>query len=172
MRSHDMSSIDMKIFRPWTSRRTTDSRFSISSSSSKEEHRRNQRGGGLFSDDIYNYRMSSDDFTLYECSSSSNNNGNSFPPLCSIEDWQSLDYLLSLSSSGSPRQMTMLDISCPGSLLASSYFAYPSAAESIISGVVPKFSSNKRPKKFSCPHCKVSFSNNGQLKGHVRIHTG
>lgn len=29
-----------------------------------------------------------------------------------------------------------------------------------------------RPKKFRCPHCKVSFSNNGQLKGHVRIHTG
>lgn len=30
----------------------------------------------------------------------------------------------------------------------------------------------QRPKKFRCPHCKVSFSNNGQLKGHVRIHTG
>uniref|UniRef100_T1IIT2 C2H2-type domain-containing protein n=1 Tax=Strigamia maritima TaxID=126957 RepID=T1IIT2_STRMM len=30
----------------------------------------------------------------------------------------------------------------------------------------------QRPKKFRCPHCHVSFSNNGQLKGHVRIHTG
>ncbi|XP_077491440.1 Krueppel-like factor 1 [Amblyomma americanum] len=30
----------------------------------------------------------------------------------------------------------------------------------------------QRPKRFQCPHCKVSFSNNGQLKGHVRIHTG
>lgn len=30
----------------------------------------------------------------------------------------------------------------------------------------------QRPKKFQCPHCQVSFSNNGQLKGHVRIHTG
>ncbi|RZF32133.1 hypothetical protein LSTR_LSTR003996 [Laodelphax striatellus] len=30
----------------------------------------------------------------------------------------------------------------------------------------------QRPKKFRCPHCQVGFSNNGQLKGHVRIHTG
>ena len=30
----------------------------------------------------------------------------------------------------------------------------------------------QRPKKFRCPHCQVAFSNNGQLRGHVRIHTG
>ncbi|GAB6029721.1 hypothetical protein CHUAL_005442 [Chamberlinius hualienensis] len=30
----------------------------------------------------------------------------------------------------------------------------------------------QRPKRFQCPHCHVAFSNNGQLKGHVRIHTG
>nr|XP_018905062.1 PREDICTED: Krueppel-like factor 17 [Bemisia tabaci] len=30
----------------------------------------------------------------------------------------------------------------------------------------------QRPKKFQCPQCNVAFSNNGQLKGHVRIHTG
>lgn len=30
----------------------------------------------------------------------------------------------------------------------------------------------QRPKRFQCPHCGVSFSNNGQLKGHIRIHTG
>lgn len=30
----------------------------------------------------------------------------------------------------------------------------------------------QRPKKYKCPHCNVAFSNNGQLKGHVRIHTG
>lgn len=29
-----------------------------------------------------------------------------------------------------------------------------------------------RPKKYRCPYCHVAFSNNGQLKGHVRIHTG
>ncbi|XP_043500123.1 zinc finger protein 347-like [Polistes fuscatus] len=29
-----------------------------------------------------------------------------------------------------------------------------------------------RPKKFRCEYCDVAFSNNGQLKGHVRIHTG
>lgn len=30
----------------------------------------------------------------------------------------------------------------------------------------------QRPKKFKCPTCDVAFSNNGQLKGHIRIHTG
>ncbi|XP_054709049.1 Krueppel-like factor 1 [Uloborus diversus] len=30
----------------------------------------------------------------------------------------------------------------------------------------------QRPKRFQCPHCQVSFSNNGQLRGHIRIHTG
>lgn len=29
-----------------------------------------------------------------------------------------------------------------------------------------------RPKNFHCPACKMAFSNNGQLKTHVRIHTG
>lgn len=33
-------------------------------------------------------------------------------------------------------------------------------------------SKKQRPKKFKCPHCDVAFSNNGQLKGHIRIHTG
>ncbi|XP_055524980.1 early growth response factor homolog 1 [Wyeomyia smithii] len=33
-------------------------------------------------------------------------------------------------------------------------------------------SRKQRPKKFKCPHCDVAFSNNGQLKGHIRIHTG
>ncbi|XP_030766931.1 zinc finger protein 420-like [Sitophilus oryzae] len=30
----------------------------------------------------------------------------------------------------------------------------------------------QRPKKYRCSHCNVGFSNNGQLKGHIRIHTG
>lgn len=29
-----------------------------------------------------------------------------------------------------------------------------------------------RPKRFRCPHCDIAFSNNGQLKGHIRTHTG
>lgn len=33
-------------------------------------------------------------------------------------------------------------------------------------------SRKQRPKKYKCPHCNVGFSNNGQLKGHIRIHTG
>ncbi|XP_054168966.1 zinc finger protein 235-like [Oppia nitens] len=30
----------------------------------------------------------------------------------------------------------------------------------------------QRVKRFICPHCSVGFSNNGQLKGHIRTHTG
>lgn len=30
----------------------------------------------------------------------------------------------------------------------------------------------QRPKKFKCPHCDYAFSNNGQLKGHIRSHLG
>lgn len=33
-------------------------------------------------------------------------------------------------------------------------------------------SRKQRPKRFVCPHCDVAFSNNGQLQGHIRIHTG
>lgn len=29
-----------------------------------------------------------------------------------------------------------------------------------------------KPKRFKCEHCDVAFSNNGQLVGHTRIHTG
>lgn len=29
-----------------------------------------------------------------------------------------------------------------------------------------------RTKRFRCERCNVAFSNNGQLKGHIRIHTG
>ncbi|XP_014247985.1 zinc finger protein 629-like [Cimex lectularius] len=40
-------------------------------------------------------------------------------------------------------------------------------------GFPPHMSKSKqRPKRFKCPYCDVAFSNNGQLKGHVRIHTG
>lgn len=30
----------------------------------------------------------------------------------------------------------------------------------------------QRPKRFHCPHCHIAFSNQGQLRGHVRTHTG
>lgn len=29
-----------------------------------------------------------------------------------------------------------------------------------------------RPKKYSCQYCDAAFSNNGQLTGHIRTHTG
>lgn len=44
-------------------------------------------------------------------------------------------------------------------------------SESVHLGKTPKVK-KQRPKRFPCPHCQVAFSNNGQLKGHVRIHTG
>lgn len=38
----------------------------------------------------------------------------------------------------------------------------------------PQLAANRkyRAKNFVCPACKMAFSNNGQLKNHVRIHTG
>lgn len=46
----------------------------------------------------------------------------------------------------------------------------------VTSSVLNQFSKinakKQRPKRFQCPHCQVCFSNNGQLKGHIRIHTG
>lgn len=43
-----------------------------------------------------------------------------------------------------------------------------------IDSVVAQLASGRkqRPKNFQCPACKMAFSNNGQLKNHVRIHTG
>lgn len=38
--------------------------------------------------------------------------------------------------------------------------------------VVASIQRKYRPKNFQCPACKMAFSNNGQLKNHVRIHTG
>ncbi|XP_071626645.1 uncharacterized protein [Temnothorax longispinosus] len=38
--------------------------------------------------------------------------------------------------------------------------------------VVAKEMKKMRPKKHSCPHCSMAFSNGGQLTGHIRIHTG
>ncbi|XP_066581945.1 Krueppel-like factor 15 [Prorops nasuta] len=52
-------------------------------------------------------------------------------------------------------------------------FYYQEAAELIRrQDMAAKQIKKLRPKKFKCEHCDVSFSNNGQLRGHVRIHTG
>lgn len=47
---------------------------------------------------------------------------------------------------------------------------YPSAVS--MSSASHPTGKKQRPKRFRCPHCQVAFSNNGQLKGHVRSHTG
>nr|XP_011301118.1 PREDICTED: zinc finger protein 45-like [Fopius arisanus] len=53
---------------------------------------------------------------------------------------------------------------------------YPSIEEAIKmihqQDVAAKQIKKLRPKKFKCQYCDVAFSNNGQLKGHIRIHTG
>ncbi|XP_057371136.1 zinc finger protein 358-like [Daphnia carinata] len=51
---------------------------------------------------------------------------------------------------------------------------YPSAvgANMVSSSHHNPSGKKQRPKRFRCPHCQVAFSNNGQLKGHVRSHTG
>lgn len=69
----------------------------------------------------------------------------------------------------------------------SNIFLYPntindlanlSKSELTVMGLLPLDPSSnhkgkrQRPKRFHCPHCQVAFSNNGQLKGHIRIHTG
>ena len=47
----------------------------------------------------------------------------------------------------------------------------PTGPATITSSSPQKYK-RKRPKRFQCPHCHVSFSNNGQLRGHIRTHTG
>ncbi|KAG8035505.1 hypothetical protein G9C98_006951 [Cotesia typhae] len=53
---------------------------------------------------------------------------------------------------------------------------YPSVEEAVRlihqQDIAAKQMKKLRPKKFRCEHCNVAFSNNGQLRGHVRIHTG
>ncbi|XP_015121296.1 Wilms tumor protein homolog B [Diachasma alloeum] len=53
---------------------------------------------------------------------------------------------------------------------------YPSMEEAVKmihhQDAVAKQMKKLRPKKFRCEQCDVAFSNNGQLKGHIRIHTG
>lgn len=53
------------------------------------------------------------------------------------------------------------------------------SSQSIGSNLEKSYASNnskwfkrQRPKRFNCPHCHIAFSNNGQLKGHIRTHTG
>ncbi|XP_057340074.1 zinc finger protein 629-like [Microplitis mediator] len=53
---------------------------------------------------------------------------------------------------------------------------YPSVEEAVRlihqQDIAAKQMKKLRPKKFRCEHCNVAFSNNGQLRGHIRIHTG
>ncbi|XP_035215554.1 Krueppel-like factor 11 [Stegodyphus dumicola] len=65
-------------------------------------------------------------------------------------------------------------ISCPFDLGSEiSFPVAPGISQLLEQPNVSKWRSKKqRPKRFQCPHCQVSFSNNGQLKGHIRIHTG
>ena len=71
-------------------------------------------------------------------------------------------------------------LSCPEQRFMSDMYAsqldgafLEAAASSVMMSRSWKLHQKKqRPKRFQCPHCQVSFSNNGQLRGHVRIHTG
>lgn len=54
-------------------------------------------------------------------------------------------------------------------LLLEQGFARVLAEEAQVKSATAK---KQRPKKFKCTFCDVAFSNNGQLKGHIRIHTG
>lgn len=63
----------------------------------------------------------------------------------------------------------------PGSILPSGFYnrTMEEAAELVHrQDAAVKQMKKMRPKKFRCQHCDMAFSNNGQLKGHVRIHTG
>ncbi|XP_034179486.2 uncharacterized protein LOC117603954 [Osmia lignaria lignaria] len=70
------------------------------------------------------------------------------------------------SSSTSPTVFpAMLGMYCPSSM--------DQAVERVhLQDAAAKQMKKLRPKKFRCELCDVAFSNNGQLKGHVRIHTG
>lgn len=46
------------------------------------------------------------------------------------------------------------------------------SAEKLAVCGVPNLNSKTRKKKYPCPLCEIRCSNNGQLQGHLRIHTG
>lgn len=59
-----------------------------------------------------------------------------------------------------PRQLNdQQPVACPNDLMQKS-------RQTVIA--VKKY----RPKNYQCPECPMAFSNNGQLKNHIRIHTG
>lgn len=52
------------------------------------------------------------------------------------------------------------------------FFKQPTSEQDVSKDSHQQQSKKYRPKNFQCPACKMAFSNNGQLKNHVRIHTG
>ncbi|XP_015175810.1 PREDICTED: zinc finger protein 112-like [Polistes dominula] len=83
---------------------------------------------------------------------------NTFPNTCHIQDIPQIPQISSINHYDTlPTYNTSVE----------------KAAELVnLQDVAAKQMKKLRPKKFRCEYCDVAFSNNGQLKGHVRIHTG
>ncbi len=140
------SSSAAKIFRPWTS--------SVKDADATAPERADEIRNSAFA------RVPEPGHSAAEFTAMYENFWNAAPAL-GFDDW-----------TGS---LQMLPIQTPENLAQSlSYLdpAYLNMAFPEIYANTKITKMKQRPKKFRCPHCKVSFSNNGQLKGHVRIHTG
>ncbi|XP_015795474.1 transcription factor Sp5-like [Tetranychus urticae] len=100
-------------------------------------------------------------------STSSNSSTSSFQPL-TLSSSSSLSSPSPSSTSPCCSQLNQLYYNCLNVFTPHQYHQHQNASSSATIMQQKK----QRPKRFKCPHCQVSFSNNGQLKGHIRIHTG
>lgn len=143
-----------KIFRPWDNEDAQDSTISTTSSESEEKFEEGTDKESIVKEPTPDEKITSKvegDFSFFD-------NYNAYPDFIQTN----LAHSLGLA----PNDPLFIESLSQG-------YALEEYARVLSQEHHSKILNRKqRPKKYKCPHCDVGFSNNGQLKGHIRIHTG